>query len=278
MLAAAAGAHRARIDRSAAQDLAAAGLGGPVDRAVPAAVPVRGARRGGAEHVRGVRPAGVAQLRARHDRGARAGMGALPAQLAAGLPAGVLRLGRGCTPCAGAAGCAPPTASCAARAVVVATDPRDRRRAAARAAVPRMRALTTYYHVPPQPPTDRAAAAPRRHRRPGGQHRGADRGRPRLLPRRPGAGVVHGRSVTPIAVPEAAVRRELARLYGVPTDDWDAPAHRRGPARRCPRSRPAARCAARSRWATGCSWPATTATPRPPRARWSAAAAPPRPS
>ena len=43
----------------------------------------------------------------------------------------------------------------------------------------------------------------------------------------------------------------------------------------CPRR---ARCDATSRWATACSWPATTATPRRSRARWSAAGAQPRPS
>ena len=106
-----------------------------------------------------------------------------------------------------------------ARAVVVATDPVTAADLLPGVAAPRMYALTTLYHVAPAPP----AASPTLHLDgtggPAGQHGGADRGRARLLPRRPGAGVVVRSSGRPTGC-RAEVRRELARIYGVPTDGW----------------------------------------------------------
>ena len=49
------------------------------------------------------------------------------------------------------------------------------------------------------------------------------------------------------------VRRELARIYGVPTDEW-VHLHTAEVPARCPPSPRRARCAATSRSATGCSW------------------------
>ena len=251
----------------------------PGHRPVPAPVPVRRARRDGAGDVRGVRPAGVAQLRARHDRRPRRRHGALPA----------------------------PSRRRAARGLG------DDRRARARrdgrdAAVGAHRrrfelapgpSWSPPTRVPPRPAARRRRAADERadhalprpaaaHRRPSRcctwtapaarwSTRGHDAAAPGYSP--DGRALVASSIVgTPIDGGEAAVRRELARICGVPTDDWDAPAHRRGPARPCRCSRPGVPCAATWRWATACTSRATTATPRPPRARWSAAAAPPRPS
>jgi hypothetical protein len=78
-------------------------------------------------------------------------MGALPAQLAAGLPAGVLRLGRrveSVTPGVVRAD----GEEIAARAVVVATDPVTATQLLPGVAAPRMYALTTLYFVAPAAP------------------------------------------------------------------------------------------------------------------------------
>jgi hypothetical protein len=85
--------------------------------------------------------------------------------------------------------------------------------------VPVMRALTTFYHLPPQPPTTRALL-----------HLDATGGPVAntvvLTAAAPGYSP-DGRALVSStvlgdadAVPEPVVRRELARLYGVPTDDW----------------------------------------------------------
>ena len=110
--------------RSAAADLAAAGVRGPGGRPRAAAVPVRGAR-GGASSRRPRRSSGWCWRAFAIGTIAvpAAGMGAIPAQLAAGLPDGVLRLGqrrRGGPrrePCGWTATSSPHGA------VVVATDP-----------------------------------------------------------------------------------------------------------------------------------------------------------
>jgi hypothetical protein len=106
-----------------------------------------------------------------------------------------------------------------ARAVLVAADPRTAASLLPGVAEPRMNALTTFFHVPPQAPATEpllhldgtggpvvntmvmTAAAPG----------SAADGRPLV------ASTIVG---TEIAGGEAAVRRELARIWGVATDDW----------------------------------------------------------
>ncbi|WP_281268669.1 NAD(P)/FAD-dependent oxidoreductase [Vallicoccus soli] len=75
-----------------------------------------------------------------------AGMGAVPRQLAEGLPDGSVELGRRVDD----------VGDLAARAVVVATDPASAERLTGVPA-PRPHALTTLYHLAPEPPSDLAA-------------------------------------------------------------------------------------------------------------------------
>ena len=111
------------IDRSAAQDLAAAGLDGPVMERLlrPFLSGVLG--ESALSDVGGVRAAGLAQLRAGHDRGPgrRDGRAAGPAGGRA--PGRVLRLGQRVSAVRGRTVSAPTTGASPARAVLVATDP-----------------------------------------------------------------------------------------------------------------------------------------------------------
>jgi glycine/D-amino acid oxidase-like deaminating enzyme len=202
------------VDRSAAQDLAAAGLDGPVverflrpflsgvlaDRElVTSAAFVRLVWRSFALGTIAVPGTGV---------------GALPAQLAAPL---AVRCGvRVAAVRPGAVDTADGTV--AARAVVVATDPVTAADLLPGLDAPRMRALTTYYHVPPAAPAREpllhldgtggpvantvvlTAAAP---------GYSAD-GRP----------LVSSTVVGP-ALPEPEVRRELGRVWGASTAGWE---------------------------------------------------------
>ncbi len=220
-----------RIDVSAAQDMAAAGLTGPVlDRFLrPFLSGVLGesALTTSAAFVRLIWRSFALGTIAVPD----AGMGALPAQLAARLPAGVLRLGQRVSALHGRT-VVTPEGSTAARAVVVATDPVTAGELLPGLEVPDMHALTTYYHVPPNPP----ASLPMLHldatggpvansvvltgAAPGYDLRSGD------LPggeARTGGGSRTLVSTTVLgaeAIPEATVRRELARIYAVPTEHW----------------------------------------------------------
>ena len=107
-----------------------------------------------------------------------------------------------------------------ARAVLVATDPVTAGALLPGLEVPDLHALTTYFHVCAEPAGLAADAAPGRDRRPGGQLAGADRRRPRLRPGRPVAGGLDRARPAPTRCPRAVVRRELARIYAVPTDHW----------------------------------------------------------
>jgi phytoene dehydrogenase-like protein len=85
-----------------------------------------------------------------------AGMGAMPRQLAARLPAGVLRLGTpvdAVQPGRVTAG----GSSTTTRAVVVATSPPAAGRLLPGLAVPVMNGVTTHYHLAPEPPVREAA-------------------------------------------------------------------------------------------------------------------------
>ena len=205
--------------RSAAADLAAAGVRGPVvDRVLRpflSGVLGEGELATSAAYVRLVWRAfaiGTIAVPA-------AGMGAIPAQLAAGLPDGVLRLGHRVEAVrAGAVRVDGDELS--ARAVVVATDPVTASALLPGVAAPRMYALTTLYYVAPAPPTHE----PTLHL--------DDTGGPLantvvLTEAAPGyspdrrALVSSSFLGTADRVPESVVRRELGRLYGVPTDGWE---------------------------------------------------------
>ncbi|MFI8524012.1 protoporphyrinogen/coproporphyrinogen oxidase [Promicromonospora sukumoe] len=149
-----------------------------------------------------------------------AGMSAIPRQLAARLPDGVLRCGVDVQAVDGGE-VRSSEGRLRARAVVVATDPRTAGRLLPTLAVPPMRALTTVYHAAPEPPgtepilllegdDDRliANSAVLSNAAPGYSGDG------RALV---ATSLVGGAAA---GVDEAAVRRRLARLYGVPTDDW----------------------------------------------------------
>ena len=205
--------------RSAAADLAAAGVRGPVvDRVLRpflSGVLGEGELATSAAYVRLVWRAfaiGTIAVPA-------AGMGAIPAQLAAGLPDGVLRLGRRVEAVrAGAVRVDGDELS--ARAVVVATDPVTASALLPGVAAPRMYALTTLYFVAPAPP----AHEPTLHLDGTG---GPLANTVVLTEAAPGyspdrrALVSSSFLGTADRVPETVVRRELGRLYGVATDGWE---------------------------------------------------------
>ena len=206
--------------RSAAADLAAAGVRGPVlDRVLrPFLSGVLGEAElaTSAAYVRLVwRAFAIGTIAVPN-----AGMGALPAQLAARLPDGVLRLGRRVeTVRAGAVRVDGDELT--ARAVVVATDPVTAAALLPAVPSPRMHALTTVYHVAPAPP----AAGPTLHLDGTG---GPLANTVVLTEAAPGYSPDGDRRAlvsssflgTADRMPEPTVRREVGRLYGVPTGDW----------------------------------------------------------
>jgi len=204
--------------RSAADDLAAAGVRGAVlDRVLrPFLSGVLGERElaTSAAYVRLVWRAfaiGTIAVPA-------AGMGAVPVQLAAGLPDGVLRLGRRVEDVRSGA-VRVDGDELAARAVVVATDPVTAANLLPGVVTPRMYALTTLYFVAPTPP----AHGPTLHLDgTGGPLANTvvlTEAAPGYSP--DGTALVSASFLgTADRVPEPTVRRELARLYGVATDDW----------------------------------------------------------
>ncbi len=146
------------------------------------------------------------------------GMGDLPAQLAAALPDGVLRLGRRVEAVRPGAVRAD-GAEIAARAVVVATDPVTAAALLPGVAAPRMHALTTLYHVAPTAP----ARGPTLHL----DGTGGPLASTVVVTEAAPAYSPDGRALvsssflgTAERLPEPVVRRELTRLYGVSTDDW----------------------------------------------------------
>ena len=206
-----------RIDVSAEQDFAAAGLSGPVvDRFLrPFLSGVLGesALTTSAAFVRLVWRSFALGTIGVPD----AGMAALPAQLAARLPAGVLQLGRRVSALRGRT-VLTEDGPLDARAVVVATDPVTAGELLPGIEVPPMHALTTYYHVPPYAP----ASLPMLHLDATG---GPVVNSMVLTNAAPGYGT-DGRSLVSSTVlggadlPESVVRSELARIYAVPTEHW----------------------------------------------------------
>ena len=169
--------------RSAAADLAAAGVRGPVlDRVLrPFLSGVLGEAElaTSAAYVRLVwRAFAIGTIAVPN-----AGMGALPAQLAAGLPDGVLRTGRRVeTVRAGAVRVDGDELTRARRGR--GDGPGDGRRAAPGRPVTEDVCPDDRLPRRAGPAGRRTDAAPRRHRRPARQHRRPHRGRTRLLPRR----------------------------------------------------------------------------------------------
>ena len=204
--------------RSAADDLAAAGVRGPVlDRVLrPFLSGVLGEAElaTSAAFVRLVwRSFAVGTIAVPAD-----GMGALPAQLAAGLPDGVLRLGRRVEAVRSGA-VRVDGDELAARAVVVATDPVTAAELLPGVAAPRMYALTTLYHVAPTAP----ASSPTLHL----DGTGGPLANTVVLTEAAPGYSPDGRALvsssflgTADRLSEPDVRRELARVYGVPTGDW----------------------------------------------------------
>jgi phytoene dehydrogenase-like protein len=147
-----------------------------------------------------------------------AGMGALPAQLAAGLPAGVLRCGRRVEAVRPGA-VLTDGEEITARAVVVATDPVTAAHLLPGLPAPHMHALTTLYFVAPTSP----ARGPTLHLDGTG---GPLANTVVLTEAAPGYAPDRRALVSSTflgradRVSEPTVRRELARLYGVPTDGW----------------------------------------------------------
>ncbi|MEO3744817.1 FAD-dependent oxidoreductase [Plantactinospora sp. B5E13] len=148
-----------------------------------------------------------------------AGMAALPAALAATLPTPLITLGVPVTSVrSGLVTTAAGPIRC--RAVLVAVDPGTANRLLPGLPPVRMNGLTTYYHSTAQPPLDEPVLL-----------LDGDRGglvantvvpslaAPTYAPA--GRHLVATSVAGPPAPPEPAVRAELARLYGVPVDDWE---------------------------------------------------------
>jgi phytoene dehydrogenase-like protein len=204
--------------RSAADDLAAAGVRGPlVDRVLR---PFLSGVLGEAELTTSAAFVRLAWRAFAIGTIAvpAAGMGALPAQLAAALPDGVLRLGRRVDAVRSGA-VRVDGDELAARAVVVATDPVTAAELLPGVAAPRMHALTTLYFTAPTPPAD----SPTLHL----DGTGGPMANTVVLTEAAPGYSPDGRSLvsssflgTADRLSEPDVRRELARVYGVPTDDW----------------------------------------------------------
>ena len=207
-----------RAGRSAADDLAAAGVRGPaLDRVLRpflSGVLGEGALTTSAAFVRLVwRSFALGTIAV-----PAAGMGAIPAQLAARLPEGVLRLGRRVA-AVGPGTVRTDDGELRARAIVVATDPVTAGALLPSLGTPPMYALTTLYHVAPTPPAGRPTL----------HLDGADGPLANtvvLTAAAPGYSA-DGRALVSSSflggarrLPEPDVRRELARIYGVPTDGW----------------------------------------------------------
>ncbi len=198
-----------RIDRTAARDLAAAGLGGPVlDRFLrPFLSGVLGETElaTSAAYVRLVWRGfalGTLAVPAR-------GMGALPEQLAAGLPVRTGTRVRRVAPGAGGVEVHAGDGRLSARAVIVATDPRSASDLLPSLPVPAMHTLTTYHHAATPPPGHGPLL-----------HLDGTGGPIANTVVMPGREVVSSTVVGP-ALDEAVVRRELSRIHGVPTGNWE---------------------------------------------------------
>jgi phytoene dehydrogenase-like protein len=203
-----------RIDRSAARDLAAAHLDGPVVEQFlrPFLSGVLGDRElvTSAAYVRLVwRCFALGTIAVPTD-----GMGALPALLAEGLPERALSTGRRVTR-VGPGHVEVDGETLRALAVVVATDARTAGELLPDLDVPEMHTLTTYHHATSTPPGDAALLHL--------DGTGGPIANTVVMPEStapPGRALVSSTVVGP-AIPEPEVRRELARIYGGSTDGWE---------------------------------------------------------
>jgi len=135
-----------------------------------------------------------------------AGMGAMPQQLADGLPAGVLQLS------------SPVQELPTARAVVVATDPFSAGRLLPELDVPDMNGVVTHYHLAPEPPVAEAAIVL------DGERSGPVANTVVMTNAAPSYAtgrVLVSSSVVSGDADEPVVRAHLARLYGVDTRGWE---------------------------------------------------------
>jgi phytoene dehydrogenase-like protein len=145
------------------------------------------------------------------------GMGALPAQLAAALPAGVLRLGAP-VEAVRRDGALVAGERVGARAVVVAAAPAAAARLLPGLVVPAMNGVTTHYHLADEPPVAEAAIV-----------LDAERAGPvanTVLLTAAAPSYAPGRHLVSSSVvggpaDEPGVRRHLSRLYGVDTGRWE---------------------------------------------------------
>jgi phytoene dehydrogenase-like protein len=203
-----------RIDRTAARDLAVSHLDGPVVEQFlrPFLSGVLGDRDlvTSAAYVRLVwRCFALGTIAVPAD-----GMGALPARLAAALPAKALSTGRRVTRVEpGRVEVDGETLR--ARAVVVAADPRTAGELLPGLPVPTMRALTTYHHAAPTPPAD----AQLLHL----DGTGGPIANTVVMPSQyaPRGSALVSSTVVGAARPEPEIRRELRRIYGVATEGWE---------------------------------------------------------
>lgn len=199
------------------------------------------------------------------------GMRRIPGQLADALPAGVVRTGVRVT---GLRDRTVDTDQGPVRAptILMAADPLTATTLLDLPS-PRMLAVTTVYHVAPEPPVAEPTLVL------DGEGRSPIVNSVVLTNAAPSYAPDHRALIsTSVLGPDAPdLRRDLERLYGVATTGWEhlatVPVRHALPA--APRRW--ATCAGRSSWAAGCSWPATTATPRPSRARWCPAGGRPMP-
>ena len=203
-----------RIDRSAARDLAAAHLDGPVVEQFlrPFLSGVLGERDlvTSAAYVRLVwRCFALGTIAVPAD-----GMGALPALLAEGLPEKALSTGRRVTR-VGPGQVEVDGETVRARAVVVATDPRAAGALLPGLDVPEMRMLTTYHHAATDPPADAALLHL--------DGTGGPIANTVVMPESaaPAGRALVSSTVVGPAIPEPEIRRELSRIYGAATHGWE---------------------------------------------------------
>jgi len=203
-----------RIDRSAARDLAAAHLDGPVVEQFlrPFLSGVLADRElvTSAAYVRLVwRCFALGTIAVPTD-----GMGALPGLLAEGLPEKSLSTGRRVTRVA-PGHVEVDGETLRARAVIVATDARAAGVLLPGLDVPEMHTLTTYHHATSTPPGDAALLHL--------DGTGGPIANTVVMPEStapPGRALVSSTVVGP-AIPEPEIRREVARIYGASTDGWE---------------------------------------------------------
>jgi hypothetical protein len=205
-----------------------------------------------------------------------AGMAALPAAIAGPLPYPQLLVGARTLEVRPAA-VVTTGGEIRCRAVVVATDPVNAAALLPGLPTPAMRGLTTFYfgadHAPLDEPTllidgDRREIIANTVVMSNAAPEYAPAGRSLIAASVVGASAPSGAS-------EAVIRVELARLYGVPTDDWQLLTVVTLPEALPAAPPPQGHLRKPVDLGRGCSWPVTTGTARRSRVRWPAGGARP---